>query len=313
MLLDLEALVAERRLAIEEVMHIGAHHGQEADTYRALGAKRVTWVEANPAVVPVLRQNVEPLGHRVITALVTDRTGDTADFHVTNNEQSSSVLSLGTHRYEHPEVVVTESLRLQTTTLDDLCEREGVSTPDLLVMDVQGAEMLVVRGAERILKGVGCIYAEVNERPVYSGAALLPDFDSYLSDRGFDRVSTTVTIHGWGDALYVRRKSAMPVTPEEVRTPSGGELVRILRRRVGDRARAIVAGAVDPRFDAVEQELGQLTHRLTTVEHMLVHNELEVAALRQQLDECLDYLRLQHTIARDLLDELRPLLGPQER
>ena len=63
----------------------------------------------------------------------------------------------------------------------------------------------------------------------------------------------------------------------------------------------------------MEQELGQLTHRLTTVEHMLVHNELEVAALRQQVDECLDYLRLQHTLARDLLEELRPLLGPQER
>ena len=95
MLLDLEALVAERRIAIEEVMHIGAHHGQEADTYRALGAKRVTWVEANPAVVPVLRQNVEPLGHSVITTLVTDRTGDIVDFYITNNEQSSSSSVLG--------------------------------------------------------------------------------------------------------------------------------------------------------------------------------------------------------------------------
>ncbi len=313
MLLDLETLVAEHRLVVEEVLHIGAHHGQEAETYRALGAKRVTWVEANPAVVPVLRQNVEPLGHSVLTALVTDRTGDTVAFHVTNNEQSSSVLSLGTHRYEHPEVVVTESLQLRTTTLDDLCEREGVPTPDLLVMDVQGAEMLVLRGAGRILEGVGCIYAEVNERPVYSGAALLPDFDSYLSERGFDRVSTTLTVHGWGDALYVRRKAAMAVPPEEVGTPGRGELARILRRRAGDRARAVVAGAVDPRFDAVQDELGQLTHRLTTVEHMLVHNELEVAALRQQVDECLDFLRLQHAIVRDLLEELRPLLGPQQR
>jgi FkbM family methyltransferase len=313
LLLDLETLVAEHRLVVDEVLHIGAHHGQEADTYRALGAKRVTWVEANPAVVPLLRQNVEPLGHSVITALVTDHTGDTVDFHVTNNEQSSSVLNLGTHRYEHPEVVVTASLQLRTTTLDDLCEREGVPTPDLLVMDVQGAEMLVLRGAQRILEGVGCIYAEVNERPVYAGAALLPAFDSYLSDRGFDRVSTTLTVHGWGDALYVRRKSAMAVTPEEVGTPRRGGRARILRRRAGDRARAVVGGAVDPRFDAVQEELGQLTHRLTTVEHMLVHNELEVAALRQQVDECLDFLRLQHTIVRDLLEELRPLLGPHDR
>ena len=104
----------------------------------------------------------------------------------------------------------------------------------------------------------------------------------------------------------------MSVMPEEVRRPHVGELARILRRRAGDRARAIVAGAVDPRFDAVQEEIGRLAHRLTAVEHMLAHNELEVAASRQQVDECVDYLRLQHTIVRDLLEELRPLLGPQE-
>ena len=102
----------------------------------------------------------------------------------------------------------------------------------------------------------------------------------------------------------------MSVTPEEVRTPSGG--VQTLKRLAGDRARAIVAGAVDPRFDAVQEEVGRLTDRLKAVEHMLVHNGLEVAALRQQVDECVDYLRLQHTIVRDLLEELRPLLGQQK-
>jgi len=34
----------------------------------------------------------------------------------------------------------------------------------------------------------------------------------------------------------------------------------------------------------------------------------EVAALRQQLDEALAFLRVQHDIARDLLEELRPVL-----
>lgn len=198
MLLDLETLVVEHQLVIDEILHIGAHIGQEAQTYEALGVTRVTWVEANPAVVPLLRQNVEHLGHRVVEALASDRSGAVVDFYVTNNEQSSSVLNLGTHRYEHPEVVVTDTVQLRTTALDDLCRSEGIKSPNLLVMDVQGAEMLVLRGAERLMEETDYIYAEVNERPLYSGGALLPEFDSYLSSHGFDRVATVLTSHGLG-------------------------------------------------------------------------------------------------------------------
>ena len=314
MLLDLEELVGEHHLVIDTILHIGAHLGQEAEIYEKLGATSVTWIEANPQVVPLLRRNVEPFGHRVLAALATDRSGDIVDFHITNNEQSSSVLRLGTHRYEHPEVVVTESVQLTTTTLDDLCASGDISLPNLIVLDVQGAEILVLRGAERVMATANCIYAEVNERPLYAGGALLPEFDSFLSARGFSRVSMILTIHGWGDALYVRRNSAMATTQDESPIPLkvGGEMIRDLRRRVGTRARSIVSGAVAPRFDAIAIELGQLAHRMSVIEQMLVRNELENAAMRQQVDECLDYLRIQHTIVRDVLEEVKPLLGTKE-
>ena len=312
MLLDLEALVVAHRLDVGEILHVGAHVGQEAETYEALGATSVTWIEANPAVLPDLRRHVEPLGHRVLAALATDRTGDIVDFHITNNQQSSSILRLGTHRYEHPEVVVTESVKLTTTTLDDLCASADVGRPNILVLDVQGAEMLVLRGATRVMSTADCIYAEVNERPLYAGATLLPEFDSFLASHGFDRVATALTVHGWGDALYVRKESVMSAASAE-RTPlkPGYDVARALRRRVGSRVRAVVSGAVDRRFDAVEAELGQMTHRMAIIEQMLVRGEQEIEALRQQVEECLDFLRIQHTVVREVLEEVKPLLGPR--
>lgn len=107
----------------------------------------------------------------------------------------------------------------------------------------------------------------------------------------------------------------MSETPGDVVGPTrrGSELTRALRHRVGSRARAIVEGALNPRFDVVEAELGQLTHRMAIVEQMLVRSELEVGALRQQVDECLDYLQLQHTTLRDVLEEVRPLLDPEAK
>ena len=314
MLLDLEKLVIQHHLEVDTVLHIGAHLGQEAEIYERLGATSVTWVEANPQVVPLLRRNVEPLGHRVLSALATDRSGDIVDFHITNNEQSSSVLPLGTHRYEHPEVVVTESVQLTTITLDDLCASSNVSLPNLIVLDVQGAEILVLRGAERVMAAAESIYAEVNERPLYAGGALLPEFDSFLSARGFDRVEMTLTIHGWGDALYVKRDSAVAITQDESLIPFkiGSEMIRDLRSRAGLRVRSLVSSAVAPRFDAMAIELDQLAHRMSVIEQMLVRSELEYAAMRQQLDECLDYLRIQHAIVRDVLEEVKPLLGTKE-
>jgi hypothetical protein len=46
---------------------------------------------------------------------------------------------------------------------------------------------------------------------------------------------------------------------------------------------------------------------------MLADALAEVRALRQQVDECLDFLRVDHDIVRDLLEVLKPSLGRDER
>ena len=73
-------------------------------------------------------------------------------------------------------------------------------------------------------------------------------------------------------------------------------------------ARRLVAGATDRRFDAVEAELSRVLGRLEGLEQLVTHADTEVAALRLQVDEALAFLRLQHDIVRDLLEELRPTL-----
>lgn len=202
MLLPLDDLRLKYALRITGVLHIGAHEGQEAATYTANGITSVTWVEANPNVIPRLRAHVEPLGQRVVVALVADRSGAEVDFHITNNELSSSILSLGTHQQEYPDVVVTESIRCETTTVDDLCRREGIDGCNMLVLDVQGAELLVLRGAPRQLEGIDYLYVEVNQKHLYEEGALLPELDAFLE--AFERVETKMVPQGWGEAFYVR-------------------------------------------------------------------------------------------------------------
>jgi FkbM family methyltransferase len=181
MLLDFDQLVARYQIPRRGVVHVGAHIGEEAECYERNGIHDVTWVEANPEVVPRLRAQVEPYGHRVVEALLADRAAE-IPFHITNNQQSSSILELGRHRHEHPEVVVTETILLRSRTLDELCEAEHIGEFPLLVMDIQGAELLVLKGAAAALAQVDYLYLEVSEQPLYIGSVVIAELDEHLSD-----------------------------------------------------------------------------------------------------------------------------------
>lgn len=101
----------------------------------------------------------------------------------------------------------------------------------------------------------------------------------------------------------------------ENRSPrTGGGRVRVATfGRVASTARRVVASATDRRFDTVETTVAQLSDRIANVEGALAEALAELRAVRQQVDECLDFLRVDHEIIRDLLEELRPSVKREKR
>jgi FkbM family methyltransferase len=204
MLIPLRDLSERYGLAPSGVLHVGAHEGQEADTYDELGYHPIFWVEADGEVVRVLEENVgRRPGHHVVDALCADEER-TVTFYRANNGQSSSILEFGTHAREHPKVVYVGHEPREATTVDALLSAGRIGRCGFMNLDVQGAELMVLRGAVRFLDSVDSIYTEVNKRELYKGCALIPELDAYLKALGFKRVETRWTRHGWGDALYVR-------------------------------------------------------------------------------------------------------------
>jgi FkbM family methyltransferase len=206
MLLDLRSLAREHGMRIRGVLHGGAHECQEMEVYRSVAPNaRVVWVEANPAVAERVRARGVA---DVYQALLSDEDGREVDFMVTNNEESSSMLELAEHRWEHPDVVEVARVRLRTSRLDSLLSRVAPGFDfNFVNLDIQGAELLALRGlGEDRLARVDYVYTEVNERELYRGCALLPEVDAFLCARGFRRAAIEMTRHGWGDALFVREK-----------------------------------------------------------------------------------------------------------
>lgn len=204
MLMSLPDLIALYHLDIKGVLHLGAHLGEEADIYDELGCGKVWWVEGNPFVYTKLAANLagHP-DHVLIEALISDKDGELLNFNITNYDgMSSSLLEFGTHPNFSPDTVFEHKIQRPATTVDTLAERYDIEA-NFLNMDLQGAELLALKGATGFLRDVAYIMTEVNCDEVYRGCARVEQLDRYLTN--FSRVETYwVPDQGWGDALYVR-------------------------------------------------------------------------------------------------------------
>lgn len=258
MLIPLPGVIDRYDLHLSGCVHVGAHEGQEAQTYVDCRIDKVAWIEANPATLPALRAHVEPFGHSVIEACVGETTGAPVTFHVaeadnySNRGQSSSILPLGTHRDRHPEVSYVADLAMQTTTLDDLCDAHNIGGPgwDLLVADVQGAELLVLRGAQRMLEHVTLVYLEVNIEPLYEGCGLFDEVDELLVDAGFECQEVMLAgcqradcgdggnrWVGWGDGIWLRTPDPRPFMETHPDQHAGWHTIERRDRRASIRSK----------------------------------------------------------------------------
>jgi FkbM family methyltransferase len=118
-----------------------------------------------------------------------------------NKGMSCSVLEPGTHLESHPDIIFDKKAIVNIDRLDNIDFDRSLY--NMILLDVQGYELEVLKGAEETLKSIDIIHTEVNTREVYKGCALIEEIDIYLSD--FKRVETR--IHEsvfYGDAIYIR-------------------------------------------------------------------------------------------------------------
>jgi FkbM family methyltransferase len=183
------------------VFHVGAHDCQEDSFYKQFTSD-IIWLDAIEEKVAQGKAK----GHRVFHATVTDKDDEEVVFKITNNEQSSSVLDLGTHATEHPDVVFVKEVSQKSITVDTFFERNGIdpSRYTFWNFDIQGAELLALKGAKKSLQYAKVLYLEVNTKELYKGCGLIGDIDEFLAGYNFKRVQTMVNHHGWGDAIYIK-------------------------------------------------------------------------------------------------------------
>lgn len=210
MLIDFRQLFPKYGIAPTGVLHIGANVGEEAPVYHELGIKNVVWFEGNPELYGKLTENISRFpGQKAYSNCIGDYDGE-AILHIANNAgQSSSILELGTHKDVHPEVHYVKDITVKINRIDTLFPwgNDGsLSGLDFLNIDLQGAEMMALKGMGDVLHGFKWAYLEVNKAELYKGCPLVEDIDIFLLGYGFKRVETLWAGNtNWGDALYIKK------------------------------------------------------------------------------------------------------------
>lgn len=171
------------------VIHIGANKGQERELYSGYGLK-VVWIEPIPDIFRELQSNIAGFPDQAAyNALIAEKDGIQYQFHISDNEGSSSSILEANRElvYEWKTVNFPTSIELESLSLPTFLRSNAidVASYDMLVLDTQGAELMILRGAQEILRQFRYVQCEAVNYEVYSGCCLLADLDAYMSKQGF--------------------------------------------------------------------------------------------------------------------------------
>jgi FkbM family methyltransferase len=146
--------------------------------------------------------------------------GNVHTLYVNNDDATSSLFPLNTEhnaRFNHISTLETvRTERIATYPLDEVLPAGPI---DFLKLDVQGAELMVLKGAQSSLRQAAVVHCEVEFSPIYRDQPLYPEIQIELAAYGFYLVDLLVpgryhylTESGvvapdhllWADAVFFR-------------------------------------------------------------------------------------------------------------
>ena len=193
------------------IVHLGAHRGLEAEVYNWFG-KNVIWVEALPKLYNQLSENLYFYKNQLaFQALLTDEDDKDTNFYVSNYDSACSSIYEFTENIKSSEIwsdrnhKMIDTLNLKSKKLDTLFDKENIDPKQYndWILDLQGAELLALKGAEKSLESCKSIYIEVSEKKFYTEGVLWDELKEWLISKNF--YPTRNPVNDEEDILFIKK------------------------------------------------------------------------------------------------------------
>ncbi len=194
------------------LIQVGASGGQEIEEFISNGIKQALLIEPLDMPFSILSARVANIeNYLAYKALAHSINGTIVDFHVASNGgMSSSIFSPNKHLATFPHVLFPEKISLTGFRLDSIVaflknsEKIQFSYPDIMYLDVQGAELVVLQGSGELLEHTKYIWTEVGVGDGYNGGATYRDIINYLATYKFQLIYFECELGAFGDALFAK-------------------------------------------------------------------------------------------------------------
>jgi FkbM family methyltransferase len=184
-LLNIRAFFQRHAVTPQLVLDVGANRGTYGDQCLELfPAARVICFEPTPDLHAALAARYEGNPRaRVLPVAVTETDGPLT-FHVRSDDVWNSILANGDSGITPGGA---RQVAVEGVKLDTLAARESLGQIDLLKLDIQGAELMALRGARELLAGgrIGIVQTEINFQRLYAGQADLEGVSRLMHGHGY--------------------------------------------------------------------------------------------------------------------------------
>ena len=171
------------------LIDIGASRGDFTESLQKVyGLSKALLIEPQPTLCKALKNKFNNSKIFVQECAVAE-SERTQEMEVLNWDYSSSLLDVRRDIENINAILdleVSQKIQCQVKILDKIMEEIDWHEPvDLLKIDVQGAELMVLKGAEKTLKRTKMIFTEVSFCRLYQGAPVFQEVYDYLHNQGF--------------------------------------------------------------------------------------------------------------------------------
>jgi len=198
---------------VKTIFEFGSRYGEDTSEFaKKYSQAKIFAFECNPNTLAVCREKLSKYKNVILTEKAVTEEDKIVPFYAIDKDktktswfdgnQGASSLLIASGKYKVEEYV-QKMCRVEGISLFTFMQKNNIPTIDLLWMDIQGAELMALKGLKEKISDVKIIHLEVEFLEVYQNQSLFEEVKIYLTNRNFSFVGFSNKGEYSADAIFV--------------------------------------------------------------------------------------------------------------